>query len=120
LHTPEQALEVGEWVEHAIDDLRTVAHGIYPQGLADGGVGAALTEVSRRSPLRTSVLDGWSGRHSEAVEDDGPGFDASAVSGGSGLTNLLDRVTAVGGTLEIDSAPGRGTRIRGELPGGAA
>jgi signal transduction histidine kinase len=151
---------LGTEVEQAIDDLRTVAQGIYPQVLVDGGVGAALTAVARRSPLRTSVLDGWSGRHSGAVEstvyfccleclqnaakhggpgvsvtvrlserhgrvgfvveDDGPGFDASSVSGGTGLTNLQDRVTALGGMLEIDSAPGRGTRIRGEIPDGAA
>ena len=151
---------LGTEVEHAIDDLRTVAHGIYPQVLVDGGVGAALTEVSRRSPLRTSVVDGWNRRHSDAVEstvyfccleslqnaakhggpgvsatvrlgerhgrvsfvveDDGPGFDTSSVSAGTGLTNLLDRVTAAGGTLEVDSAPGRGTRISGELPDGAA
>jgi len=146
---------LGTEVERAIDDLRTVAQGIYPQVLVDGGVGAALTEVARRSPVPTRVLDGWNGRHSETlestvyfccleclqnvakhggpgvsaivrlserdgrvgfvVEDDGPGFDPSSMSRGSGLTNLRDRVTALGGTLEVDSAPGRGTRVIGEI-----
>jgi len=52
------------------------------------------------------------------VEDDGSGF----VSGdggeaeGAGLTNMRDRVGAVGGRLSIDSAPGRGTPVRGSLP----
>jgi signal transduction histidine kinase len=51
-----------------------------------------------------------------AVEDDGIGFDPSAVADGTGLTNLADRVAAVGGTLDIDAGPGRGTRVIGELP----
>jgi signal transduction histidine kinase len=146
---------LGTEVEHAIDDLRTVAHGIYPQVLAEAGVGAALAEVARRSPLRTRVLDGWSGRQPEViestvyfccleclqntakyggpgvsatvrlserdgrlgflVEDDGPGFDPATVSRGTGLTNLRDRVTALGGTLVVDSAPGRGTRVTGRI-----
>ena len=51
-----------------------------------------------------------------AVEDDGVGFDPSAVADGTGLTNLADRVATVGGTLDIDAGPGRGTRVIGELP----
>jgi signal transduction histidine kinase len=35
---------------------------------------------------------------------------------GSGLTNLADRVAAVGGTLRIDSSPGAGTRVTGHVP----
>jgi signal transduction histidine kinase len=30
---------------------------------------------------------------------------------GMGLTNMTDRLSAIGGRLEIDTAPGRGTRI---------
>jgi signal transduction histidine kinase/uncharacterized protein YhfF len=44
-----------------------------------------------------------------AVSDDGCG-GASATTGG-GLAGLADRVTAVGGTLRVDSAPGTGTRL---------
>jgi signal transduction histidine kinase len=51
------------------------------------------------------------------VEDDGCGFDARSVSRGAGLDNIADRVSAVGGSLRIDSAPGRGTRVAGRLPG---
>jgi signal transduction histidine kinase len=60
--------QLGTEVEHAIDDLRTVAQGLYPHTLVYAGVAAALREVSRRSPLRTRVADGWSGRHGEAIE----------------------------------------------------
>jgi signal transduction histidine kinase len=45
------------------------------------------------------------------VRDGGPGFDPAAVARGSGLTNMADRMDAVDGTLEIHSAPGRGTRV---------
>jgi signal transduction histidine kinase len=49
------------------------------------------------------------------VVDDGRGFDP-ATAGGSGLTNMRDRVEAVGGTLEIQSEPGIGTSVTGRVP----
>lgn len=46
------------------------------------------------------------------VRDDGVGFDASAdYPGHLGLRSMRERLASVGGTIEIDSAPGRGTRI---------
>jgi signal transduction histidine kinase len=50
-----------------------------------------------------------------AVEDDGVGFDPSAARG-SGLTNMRDRVEALGGTLDVESSPGNGTVVSGRLP----
>jgi signal transduction histidine kinase len=50
------------------------------------------------------------------VRDDGVGFDPSAGPSGAGLTNMRDRVGAVGGTLDVSSAPGRGTRVTGAIP----
>ncbi len=57
-----------------------------------------------------------SGRIRFCVEDDGAGFDSAAVERGAGLSNLADRLAAVGGTLRIDARPGHGTRITGDLP----
>ena len=54
------------------------------------------------------------------VEDDGDGFEPSASGSGQGLTNLSDRVAALGGTLDIDSSPGNGTTVRGRVPVGDA
>ena len=48
------------------------------------------------------------------VEDDGIG--GAKENGGSGLRGLVDRVEAHGGTLRVESEPGRGTRVIGELP----
>jgi signal transduction histidine kinase len=53
-----------------------------------------------------------------SVVDDGRGF-ADGGRAGQGLTNMTDRVGAVGGTVEITSTPGAGTRVSGRLPLGA-
>jgi signal transduction histidine kinase len=50
------------------------------------------------------------------VEDDGRGFDISSVQRGAGLQNMIDRVEVLGGTLQMVSAPGQGTRVSGTLP----
>ncbi len=50
------------------------------------------------------------------VRDDGVGFDAAATSRGSGIQGMTDRVEAIGGTLEIQTAPGRGTVVTGRVP----
>lgn len=52
------------------------------------------------------------------VRDDGPGFDAQqwASAGGVGLAGMRERVHALGGTFELDAAPGQGTAIRALLP----
>jgi signal transduction histidine kinase len=50
------------------------------------------------------------------VADDGAG--GAALASGSGLRGLAERVEALGGTLRVASAPGRGTSIRAEFPCG--
>jgi signal transduction histidine kinase len=54
------------------------------------------------------------------VVDEGRGFDPDAVATGSGLQGMADRLAAVGGSLEIRSAPGRGTTVAGRVPVTAA
>jgi signal transduction histidine kinase len=49
----------------------------------------------------------------EVVDDGIGGADAA---GGTGLRGLADRVEAVGGRLLVESPPGRGTRLRVEVP----
>ena len=50
------------------------------------------------------------------VTDDGCGFDPDDVGTGQGLTNVHDRIAALGGGVEVRSGPGHGTRLQGELP----
>ena len=77
----------------------------------------ALQNVAKHAPEALSV---WltvvdDGALRFEIADDGPGFDPDQTSRGSGLTNMRDRVGAVGGELTVASSPGAGTRISGVL-----
>ncbi|MFE3411217.1 GAF domain-containing sensor histidine kinase [Streptomyces mirabilis] len=55
------------------------------------------------------------------VSDDGSGFEPTAVRAAGrhlGLVSMRDRSSGVGGTLSVESAPGKGTTIEMEVPGG--
>lgn len=57
------------------------------------------------------------GRLEFEIRDEGAGFQRGmGATEGHGLTNMHERVAALGGTLEIHSAPGRGTCVLGSLP----
>jgi signal transduction histidine kinase len=149
-------LQLRDEVQEALDELRTLAHGIYPPLLMDKGLEAALraaakrasqpatvrAESLRRYPAETEAavyfccLEALQNAAKHAgpdatilitvreepgalrfeVTDDGAGFDAKTKSAGSGFTNMSDRLGAVGGTVSVDAAPGRGTRVGGWLP----
>ncbi|MFI5081341.1 MAG: sensor histidine kinase [Streptosporangiales bacterium] len=51
------------------------------------------------------------------VEDDGQGFDPATTPRGTGLQGISDRLGALGGTADVTSAPGNGTRVTGRVPG---
>ena len=50
------------------------------------------------------------------VRDDGHGFDSGGFHSGFGISGMRRRLEIVGGTLEIDSSIGRGTRVTVMLP----
>ena len=50
------------------------------------------------------------------VTDNGCGFDVTTAARGAGLTNMEDRLDALGGTLQIESTPGVGTTLRATVP----
>jgi signal transduction histidine kinase len=50
------------------------------------------------------------------VHDDGAGFDQGSVVKGAGLTNMDDRLDALGGDLSITSEVGRFTQVSGSIP----
>jgi signal transduction histidine kinase len=59
---------LGEQVEEALDELRLVAHGIYPRLLADEGLAAALREAARRASVPVELDLQEVGRLSEEQE----------------------------------------------------
>ncbi|WP_232663640.1 sensor histidine kinase [Pseudonocardia sp. TRM90224] len=63
--------------------------------------------------VRVTTSDG---RLRFAVSDDGAGFDPGHGGSGHGFVNMRDRLGAVGGELEIVSAPGAGATISGTIP----
>lgn len=74
----------------------------------------ALTNARRHADatiVRVSA-DTENGRLWLSVMDNGRGFDQSAVQANSfGLAAMRERAALIGGTLEVDSAPGGGTRV---------
>jgi signal transduction histidine kinase len=79
-------------------------------------VAEALTNVAKyaratRASVHVSRTDG---EVLVEVSDDGVG--GADPAGGSGLRGLLDRVSALGGTFEVDSRPGEGTTVRAAMP----
>jgi signal transduction histidine kinase len=147
--------ELVQEAEAALEELRTLGHGIYPPLLSSSGLADALAAACRRlSPpaqmnadsvgrfpadvesavyfcciealqnaakhagpdARTSVrLRLAENRLYFEVRDAGRGFEVTDTEG-SGLANMRDRLGAAGGTLVIDSRPGNGTVVRGEVP----
>jgi signal transduction histidine kinase len=78
---------------------------------------AAKHAAGRQATVRFR-LDG--SRLAFEVADEGAGFDATAAAGGTGLQGMADRLEAIGGRLEVRSAPGAGTIVAGSVPVGAA
>ncbi|MCU1449050.1 MAG: hypothetical protein JWP02_1220, partial [Acidimicrobiales bacterium] len=140
-----------------VQQLRDLAHGIYPPLLMDRGLPEALSAAAGRAVLSTEVDAEGIGRFTPEVEaavyfcalealqnagkhagegatatirvwqeeggllfevaDNGAGFDpASRPHLGAGFTNMSDRVGAIGGSISVQSAPGKGTRISGRIP----
>jgi signal transduction histidine kinase len=84
----------------------------------------AINNIVRHAAARNvSILFGLNDRAVTAyIEDDGIGFDPIELTGlteslrGLGLMSMRERVELVGGTLDIDSSPGAGTRIHIRVP----
>ena len=82
----------------------------------------ALQNVAKYAGTDRTVirLSQSNGSLSFEVVDEGRGFDPNEVATGSGLQGMADRLAAVGGSLEIRSAPGSGTTVAGRVPVTAA
>jgi signal transduction histidine kinase len=69
-----------------------------------------------RAAAVTVTLTAQDGTVRFSVSDDGDGYDAARTPMGAGLRNMSDRLAALGGTLEVRSAPSAGTTVTGHLP----
>ena len=148
---------MGKELDEILEELRDLAHGLYPTVLRDLGLQAALVALVGRSVSRANVEARAIGRYSEELEaavyfccaeslqnvdkhaglgattairlwkrdgrlyfeivDDGAGFDVESTRhAGHGLANVSERIAAHGGTLVIESTPGRGTTVRANIP----
>jgi signal transduction histidine kinase len=81
-------------------------------------VAEALANVTKHASARhVSVgLEQEPGQLVVTVSDDGVG--GAEIGNGTGLKGLTDRVSALGGTFEVESLPGRGTTVRAVIPCG--
>jgi signal transduction histidine kinase len=106
---PVQVTVAGDQVPSPV---AVVAYFVCAEALANVAKHAAATRVA----VAVTARDG---RVRVEIEDDGVG--GADPGRGSGLRGLADRVETVGGTLQMASVPGHGTRLAAELPlGGEA
>lgn len=99
----------------------------------DPGIAAELASIASDVVQVTREALSNVGRHAEAttcrvslhrgvegavlvIDDDGRGFEPGAGGKGLGIGNLRDRVTSLGGSLDITSSAGEGTTVRAVLP----
>ena len=157
---PAQALAMVETAREdvlaTVEEVRALAHGIYPPLLMDRGLPEALRAAAGRATLPTTVEAEGLGRYQQDVEaavyfccleaiqnagkhagesatiqirvettgtgltfevqDTGAGFVLGEGVRGHGFVNMADRLGAIGGSVEVWSAPGEGTRITGRIP----
>jgi PAS domain S-box-containing protein len=78
----------------------------------------ALNNASKHSMARRADVTVRAVRGAIEIEvrDDGVGFEPGLVREGFGLVGMRERAALLGGTLDVDSTRGSGTRIRAEIP----
>ncbi|MDP9235573.1 MAG: sensor histidine kinase [Actinomycetota bacterium] len=78
----------------------------------------ALQNVAKyaHASAATVVLSSEDSQLTFSVSDDGAGFDPATSRPGAGLQNMIDRLEALGGNIQVTSAPGAGTTVTGSLP----
>jgi signal transduction histidine kinase len=78
----------------------------------------ALNNVAKYAQASSAQirLNASGGSLAFEVTDDGVGFDPAETGYGTGVQGMADRLEALGGEIEVRSAPGEGTTIRGRIP----
>jgi len=123
---------VRHWSQHFGINANLHASGLEP-GRLTNEIDTALYRITQEALINVAkharaenvvvLLDERSGRVSLIVEDDGLGFDIKQPIGRRsrfGLVGMRERVSLLGGTLDIESHPGRGTTVVARIPVPAA
>ena len=77
----------------------------------------ALTNVVKHAGAHAATVRvAAAGELVVEVADDGAGFDPAAATNGLGLLGMGERLSLVGGTLDVESRPGAGTTVRARIP----
>jgi len=108
--TPLPVTVVGNVGDRAPDAVELAAYFLVSEGLTNVVKHASATAATVRLERRASTLV-------VTVVDDGVGGARAASD--SGLAGLRDRLEALDGTLVVESLPGSGTTVRGEIPCGS-
>jgi signal transduction histidine kinase len=90
---------------HHIAEIMNILREAVSNGLRHGGA-RTISLLAGRSEHEVAV----------AVQDDGSGFVGTGNGTGHGLANMQARATALGGSLRVESTPGKGTRVLLSLP----
>jgi len=108
---------------HVHDDKSAVLAAVELRGFLFDAIRELLLNVVKHSGVDEAwvTLSGREGRYQAQVEDRGRGFDFAPpcdpnVEGGIGLFSLQQRLVSMGGNLEVETAPGRGTRVTVTVP----
>ncbi len=123
---------VRHWSQHFGVNANLHASGLEP-GRLTNEIDTALYRITQEALINVAkharagnvavLLDGRSGRVSLIVEDDGLGFDMKQPierPSRFGLVGMRERASLLGGTLDIESHPGRGTTVVARIPVPAA
>ena len=91
------------------DDVESAAYRLVQEAITNA------VKHSEGETISIRVVED-AGRVVITVRDDGKGFDPDVRSAGFGLLGMRERVELVEGRLLVESAPGRGTVVRADLP----
>ena len=84
--------------------------------VANEALGNVLKHAEATLCMLTLCVEEANGQFVLAVEDNGKGFDAHDGRRGLGMATMRDYMGAMGGSLRLDSSPGRGTRVAAIVP----
>lgn len=102
----------GKRPDHLTDEMEISLYRIAQEALNNVAKHAHASNVAVLLHLRSD-------RASLIVEDDGAGFDLECLTGprrGFGLNGMRERATLAGGTLDLESVPGKGTTVVAKIP----